>query len=179
MELRGLLLVICSAICATVGFSEWAQHHNYEAMKDVMTRVNKKCPKITKLYELPVNNEFGVPTETWNHRKLLVLEFAKRPGEHVEGVPEFKYIANMHGNEVTGRELLLRLMSYMCDVYNGDMEPEGSFSRKHIQRLIQNTRIHLMPSMNPDGWEIAAGSVDDYQNGVTAWIVGRGQCSQH
>lgn len=65
--------------------------------------------------------------------------------------PEFKYIANMHGNEVLGREMLLKLADYMCEQWHA--------RDRDIVNLIMDTRIHLMPSMNPDGWQLATDTV--------------------
>lgn len=75
-----------------------------------------------------------------------MLEITRLPGKHTKGVPEFKYVANMHGNEVVGREMLLLLAKYLCENY---------LRNDRVTRLVDNTRIHLLVSMNPDGYEIS------------------------
>ncbi|ETE57388.1 putative carboxypeptidase X1, partial [Ophiophagus hannah] len=67
----------------------------------------------------------------------------------------------MHGNEALGRELVLNLMEYLCQEYK-----QGN---PRVQRLVTETRIHLMPSMNPDGYETA------YKLGseLSGWAMGR------
>ena len=67
------------------------------------------------------------------------------PYEHMIGKPNVKYVANMHGNEAVGRELMLHLILYLVQNYDSDY---------YVRWLLDNTRIHIMPSMNPDGFEV-------------------------
>ncbi len=56
--------------------------------------------------------------------------------------PEFKYIANMHGDEIVGREMMMRLIKDLLNGYGKDPQ---------ITNLIDRAQIYIIPSMNPDG----------------------------
>uniref|UniRef100_A0A674PMT9 Inactive carboxypeptidase-like protein X2 n=1 Tax=Takifugu rubripes TaxID=31033 RepID=A0A674PMT9_TAKRU len=128
------------------------KHHSYKDMRQLMKVVNEMCPNITRIYNIG---------KSYNGLKLYAIEISDNPGEHEAGEPEFRYTAGSHGNEVLGRELLLLLMQFMCMEYLS--------GNPRIRHLVEETRIHLLPSVNPDGYEKAfeAGSE------LSGWSLGR------
>ena len=148
-----------------------SNHHNNSELFEILEKINRKCPDITYIYDLDAKSVNGLP--------LRVIVISDLPEMHEVGEPEFKYIANMHGNEVVGRELMLNLANDLCEGYLRNDE--------RVKKLITSTRIHILPTMNPDGWDIAVANEwkkkgkDTYKTvsemlekaGVTDWMTGR------
>ncbi|KAJ4940640.1 hypothetical protein JOQ06_026937 [Pogonophryne albipinna] len=128
------------------------RHHSYKEMRQLMKVVNEMCPNITRIYNIGKSRS-GL--------KLYAIEISDNPGEHEVGEPEFRYTAGSHGNEVLGRELLLLLMQFMCLEYLS--------GNQRIRHLVEETRIHLLPSVNPDGYEKAF----EVGSELSGWSLGR------
>jgi len=133
--------------------SNWRHYHNQRQMEAKLMEVHLKCPHVTRLYSVGKSVE---------GRDLVVIEFSTTPKQgHQAMKPEMKYVGNMHGNEAIGRELLIRLADDLCEGWNsGD---------KEITQLVNSTNIHLMPSMNPDGFELALRT----EPSKRGWLLGR------
>ncbi|XP_032937032.1 adipocyte enhancer-binding protein 1 isoform X1 [Catharus ustulatus] len=127
------------------------RHHSYKDMRQLMKVVNEECPTITRIYNIGKSSR-GL--------KIYAMEISDNPGEHETGEPEFRYTAGLHGNEALGRELLLLLMQFLCKEYH-DGNPR-------VRGLITDTRIHLVPSLNPDGYELAHEAGSELGN----WALG-------
>uniref|UniRef100_A0A0K0F335 Carboxypeptidase N catalytic chain (inferred by orthology to a human protein) n=1 Tax=Strongyloides venezuelensis TaxID=75913 RepID=A0A0K0F335_STRVS len=110
-------------------------YHTNKQIYNIFRDLNKKFPNLTKL---------EVIGKSVRGQELFAIVVSRYPNEHQPGVPEMKYVGNMHGNEVTGRELLLEFTKVLLYNYG---------SNSYITNLVDTTRIHIMPTMNPDGFD--------------------------
>lgn len=125
----GVLIMSLIGMSNAIDFS----HHNYVQLTNYLQQLAQAYPSNTYLYSIG---------KSVQGRELWVLAIAdSNPNIHVSMRPDSKYIANQHGNEVVGRELLLYLADYLL---NNQKDPDVAF-------LLKNTRIHILPSLNPDG----------------------------
>ncbi|XP_076332495.1 carboxypeptidase D-like isoform X1 [Tachypleus tridentatus] len=113
------------------------RYHRYNDMTTLLMKMTQIFPKMAKLYSIGRSIE---------GRELWVILLSSTPNERPLLKPNVKYIANMHGDESVGRELLIHLAGYLLNNYDSD---------HYVRWLMDNTQIHLMPSMNPDGFEMA------------------------
>lgn len=75
-------------------------------------------------------------------RNLWVVKVSDNP-DLDETEPETKYIANMHGNEIVGREMMVEFLRDIGERYHKN--------EAEVLEVVNNTEIFIMPSMNPDG----------------------------
>lgn len=108
---------------------------HYDELKRQFHSLEQRYPHLARVFSVGKSVE---------GRDLLVLEISENVHRRKLGEPMVKYVANMHGDEAVGRELLVILGQYLLDRYGKD---------DRITRLVNRTDIYLMPSMNPDGFE--------------------------
>jgi carboxypeptidase D len=110
------------------------KHQTYQDIETYVYRLGSKHPEIVHAYSAG-KSEKG--------HDLWVVELSDNPGRHEAGEPDFKFIGNIHGDDVSGTTNLLTLIEFLCQNYG---------KNRFITQLIDSTRIHIMPTANPDGY---------------------------
>lgn len=143
-----LLCVICATSnCFSVrnvvdeSFLDNPKHHSYEELTDLFRELVQKYPTLARLHSIG---------KSVQNRDLWVLEINSNVHNRTLLTPMFKYVANMHGDETVGRQLMIYLAQYLLFNYGKD---------DRVTKLVNSTDIYLMPSLNPDGF--AASVVSD------------------
>eukprot|EP00051_Salpingoeca_urceolata_P028160 m.485343 g.485343 ORF g.485343 m.485343 type:complete len:981 (+) comp23775_c0_seq1:177-3119(+) len=109
-------------------------HHTHDQMTALLHHYNASFADKTELFSIGKSVD---GRDLWVMR--ITGDLNPQPGR-----PRFKYIGNMHGNEVVGRQMLIYLVQTLLDKYDDDDDPD-------IRRLVDSTDIYIMPTLNPDG----------------------------
>uniref|UniRef100_A0A3B4UM71 Carboxypeptidase M n=1 Tax=Seriola dumerili TaxID=41447 RepID=A0A3B4UM71_SERDU len=142
-----LLLFLLPFLIITPALTLEFRYHDNSEIEQYLLQINASNPDITHLYSIG---------RSVRGQQLWVLAVGRSPRRHTVGIPEFKYVANMHGNEVLGRVLLLQLIDNLVHGYRNN--------ETWSLQLLNSTRIHILPTMNPDGFD-DAGTHCQYSQG--------------
>ncbi|PRP78327.1 zinc carboxypeptidase [Planoprotostelium fungivorum] len=114
-------------------------YHDNNAIQSFFAELHKQYPDIaSEAYSI------GKSVQGQDIWAIDISENVEKKGK-LE--PEFKYVANMHGDETTGRELVLSFAHQLCSEY--------SKNNSRFVNFLQTTHISLVPTMNPDGFKLS------------------------
>ena len=110
----------------------WDVYPTYDAYVNLMNQFQNSYPQICKVVDAG---------NTVQGRKILFVKISDNV-EQREPEPQFMYTSSMHGDEITGYVLMLRLIDSLLTSYGTDAR---------ITNMINNAEIWINPLANPDG----------------------------
>lgn len=115
-------------------FGPFEDYHTYTSLTAELKSLAEKFPKLVTLVSAGTTVE---GRQMWYVRltNKEVLEPTK---------PKLLYISSMHGDEVTGKEMMIYLIRDLLWKHGTDTE---------VTKLLDFSELFIMPSMNPDGTE--------------------------
>ncbi|WP_035464281.1 M14 family metallopeptidase [Algoriphagus vanfongensis] len=110
----------------------WNRYHTYEGIVDVMQKIAKAYPELTKIESI------GKSYEGRDIMTLTITDFSTgkdtdKPGMWIDG--------NIHSNEVQGGEFALYTAWYLTEMHA---------DTKFIQELLRDKAFYITPTINPD-----------------------------
>lgn len=110
-------------------------YHDYTALTAELRRLEAAYPALVKM---------KTAGKSVQGRELWYVVVTDNVGQN-ENEPKLIYHANMHGDEVVGRELTIYFLQYVLENYGKDLR---------VTQLLNHSELFIMPSMNPDGFEL-------------------------
>jgi len=112
--------------------ANWDRYPTYSVYVQMMQNYATNYPSLCKLDTIGTSQ---------NGRLILVLKITDNPSL-AEGEPRVFFSGTMHGDEIAGGVLLLRLADYLLTNYN---------TSPRVREIVDNEEIWINPFANPDG----------------------------
>jgi hypothetical protein len=120
---------MAASLAEAMTFRKYPTYEQYDSM---MHHFAASYPSICRI------DTFGTSVEG---RLLLALKISDNVEQH-EDEPAFMYSSTMHGDELVGYVLCLRLADFLLSNYGTDVE---------VDRIINGVELWINPLSNPDG----------------------------
>jgi hypothetical protein len=111
--------------------STWNRYPAYSVYDSMMRNFANNYPHLCIL------DTIGYTT---NNKLLLAVKISNNVNQ-TNNKPKFFYSSSMHGDELTGAIMLLRLADYLL----------SNYSDTQIANIINNVEVYICPFANPDG----------------------------
>ena len=112
--------------------NNWDYYPTYQQYVDMMQAFADSFPNICKLHNLGTLS---------SGREILIVQISNNVGVK-ENEPSFLYTSSMHGDELAGYILSLRLIDHILNGYGNSLQ---------LTQLVDNIDIWINPLANPDG----------------------------
>ncbi len=114
------------------GLRDWDAYPTYDAYVAMMYAFASSYPSLCQIVDAGT---------TVNGRKILFARITDNVSSH-ESEPEVMYSGTIHGDELTGYMLLLRLIDTLLSQYGSD---------PRITNIVNGLDLWICPNTNPDG----------------------------
>src|SRR5574338_195034 len=114
------------------GISAWDVYPTYDAYIAIMYQFQSNYPDLCRIVDAGY---------TVQGRKILFAVISDNVNQR-ETEPQFMYTSSIHGDEITGYVLMLRLIDSLLTTYG---------TNPRITNLVNNVEIWINPLANPDG----------------------------
>jgi len=118
-----------------VGDETYEAYHTYASLTTELESLAATYPHLARL------DSAGKSVQ---NRELWLLRLSNFDGPSGSR-PKLLYISSMHGDEVTGKEMMIYFIRYLLKGYGTDPRATA---------LLDSAEVYIMPSMNPDGTEL-------------------------
>ena len=112
--------------------NNWNYYPSYTEYTDMMQAFADSFPEICKLHSIGTLS---------SGREILIVQISDNVGIK-ENEPSFLYTSSMHGDELAGYILSLRLIDYILNNYN---------NQNRITNIVNEIDLWINPLANPDG----------------------------
>lgn len=126
-------------ISKEVDFSKFDYRYlNNEELDHFVLKMSLTYRNLTRFYSIG---------QTPKNNTLHVLVVSSKPNDRPLLRPMVKLIANLHGNEALGRQLLVYLAQYLITNYDDNAA---------VRHILDSVELHFLFTANPDGFSLAS-----------------------